>query len=1038
MPRRKSESSKEVDVMHLSGMAEAESSQFPEIAYRIRKYIHELDEHGQIISGKMAEPLPVEKNDSFLSESKNEPPKTVAFPEKRRKILSTAHDFLQNIDEITIEGKPLRPNQSLAMLGFKRWISEGISKPSLMGHVVSPPGTGKTNLSVLLSQMVPGKTLVIAFNNKEGVLKAFQNHELTLPEGKRRKIGACYDKHKQTDADVIVSHFSSQHKWKDIDWQSIDLIIVDEADINGLSEERSLWLREMAQKYSIPIVATTATEEQASGKSLQDVFPDEIHRIGMPDGLPEALNMGIVAPMIFHDLYLDASFRVDKKAFKKGGLVSDEKMADLIDEYPWIQGILMDYQMRADELGHFPKAVVAFPSNSLNRMFIKLAKKAGIKVEAYEGKLTDEHRLAAQEKVAKGELDMVVGSDLLSRGLHIPGIELVYNSRVTYSPQVFWQAGGRGASPNPNQSDAPTHIVAVLPRHIVDKETGAPIPRQFRPLSHAAFFDPLYYGNRQRFSQGILDHRKKFDFDELPSEDFDLDLRQAKKIRSIKEVMRVTKTLKEKPEDFTSRSIALSQFIDSLEYLNRSLIKLLIGLGAPRLKKWTEQKKERIYLQHQHALDNPYLDHDEMDELAVQEREEIENRYAHLLGYEDLDSEDNYVLRLAKNPPLLTTSEEKSLIKKAQSGDKKATRILFHAHFPLILSIARKMKPEGIGLSDLINKAYESLNELIQSNKAFRGGLSNYVMMGSFNAIQGYIAQHEQNVRIPIHAREAIQIRERKNTQRIHELRHPKSTEVPPSEVEYLRAIGLGYENIRDLQKWASIKKATIDLPKISSWAAKASKTLASLKKIKGKENKIAEKLCEELDISEEQLKNALEFGGKAQDYYDLRMNVERIQRYIEKIKADPINEAILIRGAADQLERDHNQWADVHPNEALYHALEASGKSDPFDEDRSLFHRPPEQGEAMNKADLVGITRRILSTLTAREEKVLRMHLGMPNPWTNGENLDLGEIGLHFEVTRVRIQQIESKALRKLRHPSRSKHLRPYSDPPQEKNPYF
>ncbi|MBX7136752.1 MAG: RNA polymerase sigma factor RpoD [Oligoflexia bacterium] len=67
--------------------------------------------------------------------------------------------------------------------------------------------------------------------------------------------------------------------------------------------------------------------------------------------------------------------------------------------------------------------------------------------------------------------------------------------------------------------------------------------------------------------------------------------------------------------------------------------------------------------------------------------------------------------------------------------------------------------------------------------------------------------------------------------------------------------------------------------------------------------------------------------------------------------------------------------------------------------------------------------TRKVLATLTPREEKVLRMRFGI------GEKSDhtLEEVGQNFDVTRERIRQIEAKALRKLRHPSRSKKLRSF-----------
>ncbi len=76
-------------------------------------------------------------------------------------------------------------------------------------------------------------------------------------------------------------------------------------------------------------------------------------------------------------------------------------------------------------------------------------------------------------------------------------------------------------------------------------------------------------------------------------------------------------------------------------------------------------------------------------------------------------------------------------------------------------------------------------------------------------------------------------------------------------------------------------------------------------------------------------------------------------------------------------------------------------------------------------KSNLSEATTKILSTLTPREERVLRMRFGV------GMNTDhtLEEVGLQFSVTRERIRQIEAKALRKLKHPSRSKQLKSFLD---------
>ena len=93
----------------------------------------------------------------------------------------------------------------------------------------------------------------------------------------------------------------------------------------------------------------------------------------------------------------------------------------------------------------------------------------------------------------------------------------------------------------------------------------------------------------------------------------------------------------------------------------------------------------------------------------------------------------------------------------------------------------------------------------------------------------------------------------------------------------------------------------------------------------------------------------------------------------------------------------------------------------------RRRFLRPSKGAEygleQAIKSNLSEATTKILSTLTPREERVLRMRFGV------GMNTDhtLEEVGLQFSVTRERIRQIEAKALRKLKHPSRSKQLKSF-----------
>ncbi|HZH91450.1 MAG TPA: RNA polymerase sigma factor RpoD [Pyrinomonadaceae bacterium] len=88
--------------------------------------------------------------------------------------------------------------------------------------------------------------------------------------------------------------------------------------------------------------------------------------------------------------------------------------------------------------------------------------------------------------------------------------------------------------------------------------------------------------------------------------------------------------------------------------------------------------------------------------------------------------------------------------------------------------------------------------------------------------------------------------------------------------------------------------------------------------------------------------------------------------------------------------------------------------------EDRTILN----PADAVVAANLRVITDEVLATLTPREEKVIKMRFGLG---TTGSEHTLEEVGQHFAVTRERIRQIEAKALRKLRHPSRSRKLKAF-----------
>ncbi len=127
----------------------------------------------------------------------------------------------------------------------------------------------------------------------------------------------------------------------------------------------------------------------------------------------------------------------------------------------------------------------------------------------------------------------------------------------------------------------------------------------------------------------------------------------------------------------------------------------------------------------------------------------------------------------------------------------------------------------------------------------------------------------------------------------------------------------------------------------------------------------------------------------------EMNISVERV-REIQKIAQDPVS-----------LETPIGEEEDSHIGD--------------FVEDETTVTPSDAVSTTMLKETLLGV----LNSLTPREEKVLRLRYGVDD----GRPRTLEEVGKEFNVTRERIRQIEAKALRKLRHPSRSKHLKDFLD---------
>ena len=140
---------------------------------------------------------------------------------------------------------------------------------------------------------------------------------------------------------------------------------------------------------------------------------------------------------------------------------------------------------------------------------------------------------------------------------------------------------------------------------------------------------------------------------------------------------------------------------------------------------------------------------------------------------------------------------------------------------------------------------------------------------------------------------------------------------------------------------------------------------------------------------------------------YNLQLDIDN-NDYYYRITKNQRNH--LIQQKCDRPLHSKNDVMRLSTNESLDTINEVS----PVTVDNCL--------EELKRQNLKEAVSLILSSLTPREERVLRLRFGL-----NTEEHTLEEVGVKFSLTRDRIRQIEAKALRKLKHPSRSKELKDY-----------
>ncbi len=476
----------------------------------------------------------------------------------------------QTIDSFA--GKELRGSQVAALKGFDDWIDSGEQEERLrMGHVILPMGSGKTALGVIFAEKIRAangkKTLVLSWSNNTGAQFFDGANDHARETGSEIMADTSLSGRKaHVNANFVISNFASIKNWPNL--EELGLIIIDEGDVNALSKPRSALLKEIAEKYKIPIVALSATDELASRRRIEEVFPDAIIYMGMPGSLKELLEQGHVPEMDFYDVELNASLEIDGETKE----ISDEETNRLLRE-SWNTKLLDFYDGSIRDRSPKPKTAFIYKNNSLLEDLITKATERGLKIAKLTGE-EDENDLARiSAELESGVLDGVAGSKKLGRGTDIPCIDHVIDSQLTKSPQLFWQGKGRSFRINPNVPDKQCHVYNMLPARIIDN-AGKKVDRYQGPLTHASFFVENYYDRDRKSGKGLQDQVTDH-----------FTLRHIARIRSSRDILNLRHEYNKKPPDYLSLPELLAGEISRLQEITQHNIYRIVT-------RWKEGNKD--------------------------------------------------------------------------------------------------------------------------------------------------------------------------------------------------------------------------------------------------------------------------------------------------------------------------------------------------------------------------------------------------------------------------------------------------------------